>query len=72
MADEPYHLVGDEDCGVGLHCSTCDTGGAPVVWYAGYRVSNSYPEAEVPTADTVAELVILGDRHVRNLHGGPP
>jgi hypothetical protein len=67
---EPYYLVGDEDCGVGLNCSTCDTGGAPIAWYDGYGLGNPYPEAEVPTAHTVAELVALGDRHVRDIHGG--
>jgi len=65
---DPYYLVGDEDCGVGLQCATCNTGGAPVVWYAGYGVGNPYPEAKVPTARTIAELVALGDAHVR-AHG---
>jgi len=70
--ERPCHLVGDEECGVGLHCSSCDTGGAPVVWYDGYGVANPYPETDVPTAHTLAELLALGDHHVRDVHGGAP
>jgi hypothetical protein len=62
--DQPYYLVGDEDCGVGLHCSTCDTGGRPIAWYDGYGVGNPYDETVVPTAHTVAQLVELGQLHV--------
>jgi hypothetical protein len=67
--DQHLRLVGDEDCGVGVNCRSCDTGGAPVVWYAGYGLDNPYPEAEVPTANTIGELVDLGLQHVRTLHG---
>jgi hypothetical protein len=62
---EPYWLVGDEDCGVGLHCATCYTGGAPIAWYDGYGLPNPYPLREVPTAHTIGALLALGDEHVR-------
>jgi hypothetical protein len=66
--DEILRLVGDEDCGVGVNCMQCDTGGRPVIWYDGYSVENPYDEAEVPTAHTIRELVALGDKHVRDVH----
>jgi hypothetical protein len=65
---EVLALVGDEDCGVGVNCRLCDTGGRPVAWYDGYGVANPYPDGEVPTAHTITELVALGNGHLRDVH----
>lgn len=65
--DEHCRLQGDEDCGVGVQCRTCDTGGQPIAWYNRYE-DNPYPEVETPTAKGIFELYLLANKHVREHH----
>src|SRR5881396_1555535 len=68
--DEHCRLSGDEDCGVGVECRTCDTGGQPIAYYEGIS-PNPYPEAETPTARGFFDLYLLATRHVRDHHPAP-
>ena len=65
--DVHCRLVGDEDCGVGIECRTCDLGGQPIAYHPGLDV-NPYPEAEVPTATGIFHLYLLANKHVRDHH----
>ncbi len=61
--DAAYWLAGDEDCGVGLHCRTCDRGGSPVAYYPG--LTSPYEDrADVATVDTIAALLDAGRQHL--------
>jgi hypothetical protein len=48
VVDEHCHLVGDEDCGVGVACRTCDLGGQPIAYHPGIS-ENPYPESSICT-----------------------
>jgi hypothetical protein len=58
--DEHCRLSGDEDCGVGVTCRTCDLGGKPVAYYPGI--------SDVPTATGILHLYLLAQEHVRAQH----
>lgn len=68
--DDSFRLVGDEDCGVGLDCRTCDRGGAPIAYYdAG--LGQPYPTKLAPDVvpvDTIDALLDAGQQHLRTHH----
>ncbi|MFC3986457.1 hypothetical protein [Streptosporangium jomthongense] len=69
--DARFRLCGDEDCGVGLHCRDCETGGRPVAYYAGlYAVYEDDPTVENVTS--LFGLLAAADGHERTVHGGEP
>jgi hypothetical protein len=68
VVDEHCRLVGDEDCGVGVACGTCDLGGQPIAYYHPGISENPYPEVETPTATGIFHLYLLAAKHVREHH----
>lgn len=65
--DERLWLQGDEDCGVGLQCRTCDRGGAPIAYHLGG--GNGYPEdSDVVNVDSITALFDAGRQHLVERH----
>ncbi len=65
--DEVFWLSGDENCGVGLHCRTCDREGLPVAYYQG--ISTFYVNCEdVVTVHTIVGLIDAGEAHAASCH----
>lgn len=56
-------LLGDEDCGVGIHCRDCHEGGRPY----GY-LGDPYADDAVTFVTTVPELLAVGRRHLDERH----
>lgn len=69
--DERFRLVGDEDTGVGVHCLTCDTGGAPLAHLSGGGPS-PYEGTGVIVAGGIGELLTAADVHGWYVHGWRP
>ncbi|MEV7013292.1 hypothetical protein [Streptosporangium sp. NPDC051022] len=66
--DARFQLIGDEDCGVGLHCRRCDRGGLPVAYYAG--LCDPYDgDPTVESVTAIFGLLAAADRHHRTAHG---
>jgi hypothetical protein len=68
--DQFLYLQGDEDCDVSVQCRGCDKGGEPVIFYTRFG-KNPYDEQRVSTARTIADLLSLMNRHVREVHDAP-
>jgi hypothetical protein len=69
LLDDKMRLEGDEDCGVGIHCRTCNTGGAPIAYYAG--LNQPYPtttEPDTTPVDTITALLEAGEAHASQHH----
>lgn len=56
------YLLGDEDCGVGLHCSTCWDGGRPLAYYES-NPGTTYPDRVVPTFHEMDGLMAAATEH---------
>jgi hypothetical protein len=56
-------LVGDEGCGVGIHCRDCEDGGRPL----GY-LGDPYADDAVIFVKTVPDLLAVGRRHREERH----
>ena len=67
VLDERFTLSGDEDCGVGLHCRTCETGGLPISYYLGIDKS-AYKDTEVIVVQSINALLIAGRTHIARFH----
>lgn len=68
-ADERYWLVGDEDCGVGIQCRVCDTGGAPIAYLGD---AAAYAHTGVAVVQSIKDLLTTADAHGWHLHGWRP
>jgi hypothetical protein len=67
--DELFSLCGDEDTGVGLHCRTCDRGGAPVAYLCPQGTRNPWArDADVAEARGIVSLLAVGRTHARMVH----
>jgi len=66
--DQAFTLMGgSEDIGVGLHCRTCDLGGAPVAYYV--VLADIYDDRpDVVSVGTIAGLLQAGTDHLAR-HG---
>lgn len=64
-----YHLVGDENGGVGLGCRDHFDGGQPLGYYESYPSTPVYPVDEVVHVDTIPALLAVAMRHETTAHG---
>jgi hypothetical protein len=61
LADlDDMNLMGDEDCGVGLHCRDCCDGGRPIAYYQGI---SPYGDEKTPTVTTIGGLIAEAIEH---------
>lgn len=65
-----FRLVGDEDCGVSLHCrdDRCWLGGQPIAYYGGISAYTDVPE--VAQAETIGDLLRVASGHLTERHAG--
>lgn len=66
LLDPRFHLVGDEDGGVGLDCSDCFDGGRPLAYYD--PQGNGYPDATVHQVTTIPALWDAAAHHLADTH----
>lgn len=65
-----FYLMGDEDCGVALHCRDCWDGGRPIAYYAPPGSSPAYTDDPlVEDVTTISGLLTTARRHEREVHG---
>ncbi|MBO2461170.1 hypothetical protein [Actinomadura violacea] len=71
-SDDPerFRLVGDENCGVALHCLDCDRGGLPLAYLDGGL--GGYDHQDVEATDTILGLLTHADAHGWRVHGRRP
>jgi hypothetical protein len=67
VLDRHFTMSGDEDCGVGLHCRECETGGLPIAYYLGIDKS-SYKGTEIIVVESINALLIAGRTHIARFH----
>lgn len=64
-----YHLVGDEEGGVGLDCRDHFDGGRPLAYYRSYPCAPLYPGTEVVHVDSIPGLLAVAADHETHAHG---
>lgn len=65
-----FNLMGDEDCGVALHCRDCWDGGRPLAYYDTNNATPPYRDDElVENVTTISGILTVARRHDREVHG---
>lgn len=66
LLDQRFHLSGDEDGGVGLHCRPCFDGGRPLAYYE--SSGDVCVDPAVPTVATIPGLWAQAADHLATHH----
>lgn len=66
LLDQRFHLSGDEDGGVGLHCRPCFDGGRPLAYYE--RNGSTLSDPEVANVATIPALWATAVDHLATAH----
>jgi hypothetical protein len=65
--DKHLTLQGDEDCGVGVQCLICDSGGLPVAYYGWDNPYSNVPEI-VYVERSITALIEAATQHLATKH----
>jgi hypothetical protein len=65
ILDQRFHLMGDEDTGVGLYCRDCFDGGRPLAYLSGL---GAYDDLKVASVPTIPALWAEAAKHLHDEH----